>query len=180
VGSTPHDQKWTYPSIEGATGLWARVLSKSKLKVAGVSWAGGSGDYKTSPQSPTGFWPDYLQVAHTLPPRRSTGKFHHRPSYAPRRTTPRCFVACESENGVWGWGLALFQEVLKVINAQYRTNIELERVYYDTSDLVLAAVADGEVDLSMLPGHSQPAPRDPYSRRRCCSLPSGSAQLPQI
>ena len=59
------------------------------------------------------------------------------------------------------------QEVLKVINDQYRTNIELERVYYDTSDLVLAAVADGDVDLSALPGHSQPAPRNPYSRRQC-------------
>jgi len=97
---TPHEQKWEYPSIEAATGLWARVLAKSKLKVAGVSWSGGSGDYKTSPSNPTGFWPEYMQ------------------------------------------------EVLKVINDQYRTNIELERIYYDTSDLVLAAVADGDVDMS--------------------------------
>jgi hypothetical protein len=60
--STPDEQKWVYPTIDAATGLWARVLAKSKLKVAGVKWSGGSGDYKTDPENPTGFWPMYLDV----------------------------------------------------------------------------------------------------------------------
>jgi hypothetical protein len=40
------------------------------------------------------------------------------------------------------------QAVLAEINEWYTTNIELERIYYDTSDLVLAAVAAGDVDVS--------------------------------
>ena len=120
--STPHEQKWEYPSIEAATGLWARVLAKSKLKVAGVSWSGGSGDYKTSPSNPTGFWPEYMQASltephpPTLPPWHArSARFYRRPCKAPRRTLFRCLqarrevtvqtlkVLCVCMGGGWGW-----------------------------------------------------------------------------
>ena len=64
-----------------------------------------------------------------------------------------------------------------MINDQYRTNIELERIYYDTSDLVLAAVADGDVDMSTSPGHTLTAPRDPCSRRQCAHCPLAALSL---
>jgi len=53
--------KWTYPTEVEATGLLKRVLESGELKVAGVQWSiPGVADYKTDPDSPTGFWPEYL------------------------------------------------------------------------------------------------------------------------
>lgn len=49
--------KWTYPTEAEATGLLKRVLESGELKVAGVKWSvPGAADYKTDPDSPTGFW----------------------------------------------------------------------------------------------------------------------------
>jgi hypothetical protein len=58
---TPDADKWKYPKADEAEGLLKRVLDSGELKVAGVQWAqGGAADYKTNPDSPTGFWPSYL------------------------------------------------------------------------------------------------------------------------
>jgi hypothetical protein len=58
---TPDDEKWVYPPATEATGLLKRVLDSGQIKVAGVQWSQpGAADYKTTPEAPTGFWPDYL------------------------------------------------------------------------------------------------------------------------
>eukprot|EP00873_Tetraselmis_striata_P028745 jgi/Tetstr1/449009/TSEL_036234.t1 len=62
-GCTPDATKWTYPDADEATGLLKRVLDTGKLTVAGVQWSTpGAADYKTDPENPTGFWPDYLEA----------------------------------------------------------------------------------------------------------------------
>lgn len=59
---TPADGKWPWPSVDEATGLWKRVVETGELKVAAVQWSNFEvADYKTNPESPTGFWPEYLQ-----------------------------------------------------------------------------------------------------------------------
>lgn len=58
---TPDGSKWEYPPADTAVGLLRRVLDSGELKVAGVQWSQpGAADYKTDPEAPTGFWPEYL------------------------------------------------------------------------------------------------------------------------
>jgi len=60
---TPDGNKWSYPSASEAVGLLKRVLDSGTIKVAGVAW----GPYAANPQSPTGFWPDYMNaIAETM------------------------------------------------------------------------------------------------------------------
>ena len=60
---TPHEDKWMYPKASEAIGVLKRVLDSGKLKVAGVAW----GPYAANPDSPRGFWPDYMNsIAATM------------------------------------------------------------------------------------------------------------------
>mmetsp|Transcript_132154 Transcript_132154/g.243059 ORF Transcript_132154/g.243059 Transcript_132154/m.243059 type:complete len:397 (+) Transcript_132154:90-1280(+) len=60
---TPKVSMWQWPSADTADGLLANVLQTGKLRVAGVQWKkGGAADYKTNPQAPTGFWPEYMNA----------------------------------------------------------------------------------------------------------------------
>eukprot|EP00240_Pyramimonas_obovata_P004322 CAMPEP_0118944498 /NCGR_PEP_ID=MMETSP1169-20130426/40411_1 /TAXON_ID=36882 /ORGANISM="Pyramimonas obovata, Strain CCMP722" /LENGTH=368 /DNA_ID=CAMNT_0006889995 /DNA_START=15 /DNA_END=1121 /DNA_ORIENTATION=+ len=99
---TPDDTKWIWPAMEEAHGLLKRVFDSGELKVAGVQWGDGSvANYKTDPENPTGFWPEYLDA------------------------------------------------MVAEINVHYNTTITIKREYYDDSNLVIAAVADGrDVDMS--------------------------------
>jgi len=58
---TPGDQ-WKYPKEADAKGLLRRVLTNGEIRVGGVQWSKGEqADYKTDPDNPTGFWPEYLK-----------------------------------------------------------------------------------------------------------------------
>lgn len=54
---TANATKWIYPEPKGRL---KTILDTGVIKVAGVQWAKSYVDYVTNPDSPTGFWVDYL------------------------------------------------------------------------------------------------------------------------
>jgi len=62
VNSCTPGPQWKYPAAADAKGLLKRVLETSELRVGGVQWSKGEqANYKTDPENPTGFWPEYLK-----------------------------------------------------------------------------------------------------------------------
>jgi len=61
VNSCTPGPEWVYPAAADAKGLLKRVLTTGELRVGGVQWSKGEqANYKTDPENPTGFWPEYL------------------------------------------------------------------------------------------------------------------------